>query len=80
MNSSKVIVYTQPNCPPCQVVKEFLRHHNIEFEEYDVTKDKDARRRLVHKYHSYSTPTVVVGETVITGFDLPALEKALKLN
>ena len=79
MDDNKVAVYTQPNCPPCKVVKEFLRHHNIEFEEFDVSKDKDARHRLINKYNSYSTPTVVVGENIVAGFDLPALEKLLGL-
>ncbi|MBA2870617.1 glutaredoxin-like YruB-family protein [Anoxybacillus calidus] len=79
MNEKKVTVYTQPDCPPCKVVKEFLRHHQIDFEEFDVSKDKAARNRLINVYRSYSTPTIVVGDEVVTGFDLPALEKILGL-
>ncbi|HZG61279.1 MAG TPA: glutaredoxin domain-containing protein [Anoxybacillus sp.] len=79
MNEKKVTVYTQPDCPPCKVVKEFLRHHQIDFEEFDVSKDKAARHRLINVYRSYSTPTIVIGDEVVTGFDLPALEKILGL-
>jgi glutaredoxin 3 len=79
MNEKTVTVYTQPDCPPCKVVKEFLRHHQIDFEEFDVSKDKAARNRLINVYRSYSTPTIVVGDEVVTGFDLQALEKILGL-
>jgi glutaredoxin 3 len=80
MSKRKVAVYTQPDCPPCKVVKEFLRHHQIEFEEFDVSKDKAARNRLINVYQSYSTPTVVVNDEVVAGFDLSALEKLLELS
>jgi glutaredoxin 3 len=80
MNAKRVTVYTQPDCPPCKIVKEFLRHHQIEFTEFDVSKDKAARNRLINDYRSYSTPTVVVDDQVISGFDLPALEKLLGLH
>jgi glutaredoxin 3 len=79
MNEKKVTVYTQPDCPPCKVVKEFLLHHQIDFVEFDVSKDKKARHRLINVYQSYSTPTVVVGDKVVTGFDLQTLEKLLGL-
>jgi glutaredoxin 3 len=79
MSEKKVTVYTQPDCPPCKVVKEFLRHHQIEFEEFDVSKDKAARNRLINVYHSYSTPTVVVDDEVVAGFDLKRLETILGL-
>jgi glutaredoxin-like YruB-family protein len=80
MNAKRVTVYTQPDCPPCKIVKEFLRHHQIEFTEFDVSKDKAARNRLINDYQSYSTPTVVVDDQVISGFDLPALEQLLGLH
>ena len=35
-NNEKIEVYTQPDCPPCVIVKEFLKHNNIAYEEFDV--------------------------------------------
>jgi glutaredoxin 3 len=78
--SKKVEVYTQPDCPPCKIVKEFLHHYNVPFEEYDVKKDAAARNRLMNDYDSYSTPTVVVDGHVVAGFNIEELQKLLGIQ
>ncbi len=75
----KVIVYTQPSCPPCQVVKKFLDHYNITYIEKDVSVETSARKVLVEDLHSTSTPTVTVDDQVVIGFDLKKLEELLDL-
>ncbi|TLS37534.1 glutaredoxin domain-containing protein [Pseudalkalibacillus caeni] len=79
MTDKKVIVYTQPSCPPCQIVKEFLTHHNVNFTSYNVKEDKNALNEMVKNYNSMSTPTIVIGEEVVTGFNQEQLEKLLNL-
>jgi glutaredoxin 3 len=76
----QVEVYTQPSCPPCQIVKEFLKHHQISYVEYDITKDANAKKRMLNTFQSYSTPTVKVGEELVIGFDLQRLERLLELS
>jgi Glutaredoxin-like protein, YruB-family len=76
----KITVYSQPDCPPCQVVKQFLAHHNISFEHIDITEDLKARDYLVHELQSFSTPTVTVGEQVVKGFDLQLLSQLLNIE
>jgi glutaredoxin len=44
----------------------------------DVSADYSAVRELVAKYNSRSTPTIVVGEQVMIGFDPERLEKLLE--
>ncbi|MGP6148950.1 glutaredoxin domain-containing protein [Priestia flexa] len=75
-----VELYTQPACPPCEIVKLFLKHNNISYKEYDVSKDIAARNRMIEVFQSYSTPTVKVNNDVIKGFDLQTLEKLLDLS
>jgi glutaredoxin len=43
----------------------------------DVTADQAAVFDLVRKYNSRSTPTIVVGEQVMIGFDPERLEQML---
>jgi glutaredoxin len=50
-------------------VKAFLSARGTEFEERDVTRDPQAVKDLVRKYKSRMTPTVVIGDEVIIGFD-----------
>jgi len=44
----------------------------------DVTSDFSAVRELVEKYQSRSTPTIVVGDEVMIGFDPQRLEQILQ--
>ncbi|MBO9130355.1 glutaredoxin domain-containing protein [Bacillus sp. 165] len=75
----EVDVYTQPDCPPCQIVKEFLHHYHIAFNEYNIKKDPAAFHRLTNEFNSFSTPTVVIDGHVVAGFDIKELERLLDL-
>jgi glutaredoxin-like YruB-family protein len=72
----RVILYSQPGCPPCFAAKKFLAARNIPFEYKDVQADPAALRELV-SLNSRSTPTIVVGDEVMIGFDPDRLESAL---
>lgn len=48
----------------------------MQFEVRDVTADPSAVRELV-KLNSRSTPTIVVGDEVMIGFDPARLERML---
>lgn len=72
-----IIMYTQPDCPPCEYAKLFLKDKGYELELRDIQKDSKAKKELTTKYNSFSTPTFVIDEEVITGFDLEKLQKTL---
>jgi glutaredoxin-like YruB-family protein len=73
----KVVIFTQPDCPPCQVVKLFLEEKGVVFEERDISLDPSAARELTDQYNSHSTPTLVIGEEVMIGFDPERLDEIL---
>ena len=57
------------------MVKEFLAQKGIEFEERDVSRDRNAAQELVSKTGQMGVPvTVIDGQTVI-GFDRARLEQ-----
>lgn len=64
----RVILYSQPGCPPCFAAKHFLAAQGVKFEYKDVQADPEALSELV-ALNSRSTPTIVVGEEVMIGFD-----------
>ncbi|MGC2501145.1 MAG: glutaredoxin family protein, partial [Silvibacterium sp.] len=43
----RVILYSQPGCPPCYAAKQFLTARNIPFEYKDVQGNPAALRELV---------------------------------
>ena len=69
MSQPRIIVFTQQDCPPCSWVKEFLSRRGVEFEERSIDSSSSFARELTHKYRSQSTPTVVVGDQVLIGYD-----------
>lgn len=79
MTTETVTLYSQPNCPPCKMVKGFLTDNKVDYIVKDVSEDSKARDELINRYKSMSTPTVVVGKDVVIGFELAKLEKLLNL-
>ena len=45
-----------------------------------MTRDPEAMHELVEVYQSRATPTLVIGEEVIIGFDRERIEKLLELS
>ncbi|MCA1062182.1 glutaredoxin domain-containing protein [Rossellomorea sp. AcN35-11] len=72
-----VTLYSQPECPPCEVVKMFLKEQQIQYKEINIKENEQARNYLVKELNSYSTPTITVDDEVISGFNLEALMAAL---
>ena len=78
MQKRKIIVFTQPASLPGEAVKLFLKDRRVKFEERNVAWDNEAVRELAEKYNSKSTPTVVVDEEVLVGFDPEGIDQLLK--
>ncbi|HEY0758950.1 MAG TPA: glutaredoxin domain-containing protein [Acidisarcina sp.] len=80
--SRRVILYSQPACPPCYAAKNYLTARRIDFEYKNVQGDPEAMRELL-ALNSRSTPTIVVGEgvdaQVMIGFDPEKLDAMLAL-
>ncbi|MDM5305412.1 glutaredoxin family protein [Peribacillus frigoritolerans] len=74
-----VTLYTQPDCPPCKIMKMFFDDNNIVYKEKDIKADGHARKELTNKYGAYSTPTVVIDGKAIIGFELNEIKKALNI-
>jgi glutaredoxin len=58
-------------------VKAYLSGRGIAYEDRDVSNDQSAVQDLVYKYGSRSTPTIVVGDDVMVGFDPERLDQLL---
>lgn len=58
-------------------MKTYLAERGIQYIEKDVSKDQVAVFELVRKYNSRSTPTVVIGDEVLIGFDPERIDRLL---
>lgn len=81
MNATRVVLFTQPGCLSCELMRIFLEAREITFEERNIIADPDARRAMTEEYDSDETPTLVVfvgsEPEVITGFDPVRLDQYL---
>ena len=64
-----VKVFSTPSCPYCVTLKEFLKKHDIEFEDIDVSQDKTALDEMVKKSGQMGVPVVDIDGQIVTGFD-----------
>ncbi len=76
----KVKLFTAPGCPYCELTKEFLKEHNIEFEEIDVTRDKKGLDEMVKKSGQMGVPVLEIEEEIIVGFNRERIEELLNIQ
>lgn len=77
MKQPKIILYSHRDCPPCHILKLLLEEKGVVYEERDLTASPDLANELMERYHSHCTPTLVIGEEVIIGFNPERLDEIL---
>lgn len=77
---AKVIVYSTPTCPHCHHAKDFLKEKGIEFEDIDVSADREKAMEMVKKSGQMGVPVIEIDGEMIVGFDQKQVEEKLKLK
>ena len=72
-----ITIYSTPTCTYCKAAKEYFAKNNVAFTEYNVASDEVRRKEMVDKTGQLGVPVILVGETVIVGFDEKAIAAAL---
>lgn len=75
----KVRVFSTLSCPYCVTLKEFLKEHNIEFEDIDVTQNIQAQEEMIKKSGQMGVPVIEIDNEIIVGFDKGKISKLLNL-
>lgn len=74
---AKILLFTQPGCFSCELLRIYLEAREISFEERDITVDIESRRTMTETYESNETPTLVIDGEAIIGFDPALLDQLL---
>ncbi|MGB9763535.1 MAG: glutaredoxin domain-containing protein [Minisyncoccia bacterium] len=75
-----VKVYSTPSCPWCQLTKQYLKEHNISFEDIDVSKDEKAAMEMIMKSGQMGVPVIEIDNNIIIGFNKPLIDELLGLD
>lgn len=76
----EVKIYSTPTCPYCIKVKEFMKEHDIEYEDINVAGNMEKAKEMVDKSGQMGVPVVDIDGEIIVGYDVEKIKKALKLE
>ena len=76
----KVKVFSTPTCAYCITLKEYLKKHEINFEDIDVSKDERALDEMVENSGQMGVPVIDIGGQFIVGFDKKRINELLKIK
>ncbi len=69
---NQVILFGTSTCPYCKQAREFFAANKTRYRDYVVDKDEAAQSRfrvIQEKYSIQSVPVVLIGDTLVVGFD-----------
>lgn len=72
-----ITVYSKPNCPQCDMTKNYFIRKGIEFKSIDLTEDTDSLTRLKEAGHRQA-PVVEADNYVWSGYRPDMIEEYLE--
>lgn len=73
-------VYSTKFCPYCISLKQFLKQHDVEFEDIDVSEDPKIQEEMINKSGQMGVPVVDVDGEIVIGFDRDKLVELLDIK
>ncbi len=73
-----ITVYTTPTCAFCHAVKDYFKSKDIKYKETDLTEDQAAAQWVLDKTGQLAVPVIDINDTIIVGFNKPAIDDALE--
>jgi len=74
-----VKVYSTPTCPWCTMAKQYLKSKNVNFDDLDVSKDRNAAAEMIQKSGQRGVPVLDIGGEIIVGFDQKTIDKLINV-
>jgi len=75
-----VKIYSTPTCIYCQTLKQYLQENNIQFEDIDVSQNKEAMEEMVKKSGQMGVPVIDINGEIVVGFDKEKIDKLLNIK
>ncbi|MFZ5985852.1 MAG: glutaredoxin family protein [Bacillota bacterium] len=72
-----VKVYSTPTCPWCTMAKRYLSSKNVQYEDLDVSKDRDAALEMIQKSGQRGVPVLDINGNILVGFDQNEIDRLL---
>ena len=69
-----ITVYSKPNCPYCEMAKNYLAKNDIPYETIDISRNAEAREFVMAAGHR-TVPQLYLGEELLVEGGWTGLEK-----
>jgi glutaredoxin 3 len=76
----KIKVYTAPACVYCELLKQYLKEHNIEFEKIDVSENEKEAEKMIEKSGQMGVPVIEIDGEIVVGFDKAKIAGLLNIK
>lgn len=76
----KVKIFVAAECPQCDETEKYLKSRSVDFEEIDLTSNKQAAADLAAKTGYSVLPQIQIDGQFIVGFDRQKLDEMLEKN
>lgn len=70
-------IYSTPTCPYCNMAKKMMDDKGVEYQNLDVSKDREMAKEMIIKSGQRSVPVIDIDGEIIIGFDKVRLEQLL---
>ena len=77
MNQPKIVMYSRPGCPDVARASAYLRQHGLSWDEINIDADPDAEAQVIAWTGRAVTPTLWIGDTMLTEPDSAEIDAAL---
>jgi glutaredoxin len=74
---TSIRLFSQPTCPACNELKDYLKKKGVDFTDLDITADREALNEMIKVHKVRVTPLLLAGDKKIIGFDPVAVDKIL---
>jgi glutaredoxin 3 len=79
--AAEVVLYCTQWCPSCRSARLFLKEHQIEYVEVDITRDRDAAARVRGWADGdETTPTFDIGGKIVVDWDKEKVSELLGIK
>ncbi len=69
-------IYSSSSCTNCTAAKEYLKEKGYEYEEKNVSTDKEAKKELIALGYM-GVPIIMIDDEVVLGFNKGKLDEIL---
>lgn len=73
---NKVEVFSSDTCKYCIELKTYLKENNVDYIEYNISKNEEARKNLI-KLGYMSVPFLLINGKHVLGFDKSRIKQLL---